>query len=148
MSANRCVGPHEYHYEAASEFLTFSNNMDVAVWVNAHSITESQRRKGDDGLQVAPYAEDTEHGGKWVNRSDCFITLHRKILHPDVLQRRCIEMHVRKVREVDTGGKPTPYAQPMIFELNSTQSGFSMHAPHQKLFTSLGEQLVGKQEHF
>ena len=148
MSANRGVGPHEYHYEAASEFLTFSNNMDVAVWVNAHSITESQRRKGDDGLQVAPYAEDSEHGGKWVNRSDCFITLHRKIQHPDVLQRRCIEMHVRKVREVDTGGKPTPYAQPMIFELNSTQSGFSMHAPNQKLFTSLGEQLVGKQEHF
>ena len=103
MSAGRGVGPHEYHYEAASEFLTFSNNMDVAVWVNAHSITESQRRKGDDGLQIAPYAEDTEHGGKWVNRADCFITLHRKIQHPDVLQRRCIEMHVRKVREVDTG---------------------------------------------
>lgn len=145
MSAGRGVGPHEYHYEAASEFLTFSNNMDVAVWVNAHSITESQRRKGDDGLQIAPYAEDTEHGGKWVNRADCFITLHRKIQHPDVLQRRCIEMHVRKVREVDTGGKPTPFLEPLMFEFNSTQSGFGLMGPQPKLFGSLGEKMIGKQ---
>lgn len=145
MSAGRGVGPHEYHYEAASEFLTFSNNMEVAVWVNAHSITESQRRKGDDGLQIAPYAEDTEHGGKWVNRADCFITLHRKIQHPDVLQRRCIEMHVRKVREVDTGGKPTPFLEPLMFEFNSTQSGFGLMGPQPKLFGSLGEKMIGKQ---
>ena len=45
MSMSRGVGVHEYHYEAASEFLTFSNNLDLAVWVNAHSVTESQRRK-------------------------------------------------------------------------------------------------------
>lgn len=145
MSAGRGVGPHEYHYEAASEFLTFSNNMQVAVWVNAHSITESQRRKGDDGLQIAPYAEDTEHGGKWVNRADCFITLHRKIQHPDVLQRRCIEMHVRKVREVDTGGKPTPFLEPLVFEFNSTQSGFGLMGPQPKLFENLGEKMIGVQ---
>lgn len=145
MSAGRGVGVHEYHYEAASEFLTFSNNLDIAVWVNAHSVTESQRRKGDDGLPIAPFAEDTEHGGKWVNRSDCFITLHRKIQHPDVLQRRCIEMHVRKVRETDTGGKPTPYAEPLMFEFNSTMSGYTLQKPNGRLFTSLGEQLIGSQ---
>ena len=148
MSAGRGVGPHEYHYEAASEFLTFSNNMDVAVWVNAHSITESQRRKGEDGLQIAPYAEDTEHGGKWVNRADCFITLHRKIQHHDVVQRRCVEMHVRKVREVDTGGKPTPFLEPLMFEFNSTQSGFGLIGPNPKLFPSLGEKIIGKQGKF
>jgi len=145
MSSGRGVGVHEYHYEAASEFLTFSNNLDIAVWVNAHSVTESQRRKGDDGLPIAPFAEDTEHGGKWVNRSDCFITLHRKIQSPDPLQRRCIEMHVRKVRETDTGGKPTPYIEPLLFEFNSTMSGYMMLKPNTKLFTSLGEQLVGEQ---
>lgn len=145
MSAGRGIGVHEYHYEAASEFLTFSNNMDIAVWVNAHSVTESQRRKGDDGMSVAPFAEDTEHGGKWVNRSDCFITLHRKIQHPDVLQRRCIEMHVRKVRETDTGGKPTSFHLPLLFEFNSTMSGYSLMGPKPRLFTTLGEKLIGKQ---
>lgn len=145
MSAGRGIGMHEYHYEAASEFLTFSNNMGVAVWVNAHSITESQRRKGDDGLQVAPYAEDTEHGGKWVNRADCFITLHRKIQHHDPIQRRWVEMHVRKVREVDTGGKPTPFHEPLVFEFNSTQSGFGLLGPDPWLFSTIGEKVVGKQ---
>tara|TARA_R110002074_G_scaffold160473_1_gene317975 strand:+ start:5157 stop:6953 length:1797 start_codon:yes stop_codon:yes gene_type:complete len=145
MSPNRGVGVHEYHYEAASEFLTFSSNMDMAVWVNAHSVTESQRRKGDDGMAVAPFAEDTEHGGKWVNRSSCFITLHRKIQHPDVLQRRRIEMHVRKVRETDTGGKPTSFHEPLLFEFNSTMSGYSLMGPRPKLFTTLGEKLIGVQ---
>lgn len=148
MSGARGIGMHEYHYEAASEFLTFSNNMGVALWVNAHSITESQRRKGDDGLQVAPYAEDTEHGGKWVNRADCFITLHRKIQHHDPVQRRWVEMHVRKVREVDTGGKPTPFHEPLIFEFNSTQSGFGLHGPEPWLFSTIGEKVVGKQAEF
>jgi len=148
LSAGRGVGVHEYHYEAASEFLTFSNNMEVAVWVNAHSVTDSQRRKGDDGLPVAPFAEDTEHGGKWVNRSDCFITLHRKIQHPDHLQRRCVEMHVRKVREVDTGGKPTPFFEPLMFEFNQSASGFSLLAPESQLFTNLVEKKKGMQTSF
>lgn len=145
MSAGRGVGVHEYHYEAASEFLTFSKNLDIAVWVNAHSVTESQRRKGDDGLPIAPYAEDTEHGGKWVNRSDCFITLHRKIQHQDHHQRRMVEMHVRKVRETDTGGKPTPFHEPINFQFNQTQSGFGMVGPEPALFTTLGAKVVGKQ---
>lgn len=145
LSSGRGVGVHEYHYEAASEFLTFSNNMDIAVWVNAHSVTDSQRKKGDDGLPVAPFAEDTEHGGKWVNRSDCFVTLHRKIQHPDHLQRRCIEMHVRKVRETDTGGKPTPFFEPLMFEFNQSASGFSLLAPQSQLFPSLVEKNVGTQ---
>ena len=54
-------------------------------------------------------------------------------------------MHVRKVRETDTGGKPTPYGTPLLFEFNSTMSGYSLCKPIQKLFTSLGEQLVGEQ---
>ena len=54
-------------------------------------------------------------------------------------------MHVRKVREVDTGGKPTPYHEPLIFEFNNTQSGFAIRGPEPFLFTSLGEKVVGKQ---
>ena len=72
------IGTHDYHYEAASEFLTFSKANNVAVWLNMHAVTEAQRRKGVDGLPIAPYAEDTEGGGKFVNRCDCFLTIHRK----------------------------------------------------------------------
>jgi hypothetical protein len=55
-------------------------------------------------------------------------------------------MHVRKVRETDTGGKPTPFAQPLYFEFNSSMSGFGCCKPESKLFTPLGQQLIGKQD--
>ena len=67
LSAARGVGVHEYHYEAATEFLNFASRMDMAVWVNAHSVTAAQRKKDDDGHPSAPGTADTEHGGKWVN---------------------------------------------------------------------------------
>ena len=119
------VSSHEYHYEAASEFLTFSKANDMAVWLNMHAVTEAQRRKGDDGLPVAPYAEDTEGGGKFVNRADCFLTIHRKVqsMEPDI--RRMSEIHVRKVRDVETGGRPTALEDPYCLMMNLSHTGFT-----------------------
>ena len=145
LSANRGVGVHEYHYEAASEFLTFAQRTDMAVWVNAHSVTASQRVKGDDGLPMAPFAEDTEHGGKWVNRADCFLTLHRKIHHPDVDRRREVEVHIRKVRNQETGGEPTPVDSPFIFRMNTDGCNFEMSGPYPRLFECINTLDVEKQ---
>lgn len=141
----RHLSSHEYHYEAASDFLTFSNRLGVAVWVNAHSVTDSQRLKDADGYPRAPFAEDTEGGGKWVNRADCFITLHRKVQHVDPNIRFCTEMHVRKVRETDTGGTPTPYAEPLYFKFSLNHSAFELEGPIQGFFSPLGEKVIGKQ---
>jgi hypothetical protein len=80
--------------------------------------------KGDDGLPVAPYAEDTEGGGKFVNRADCFLTIHRKVQHPDFAQRKITEFHVRKVRDVETGGEPTSLDEPIRFEMNTSRTAF------------------------
>lgn len=118
------LSSHEYHYEAASEFLTLSNTHNLAVWLNMHAVTDAQRKKGPDGLPIAPYAEDTEGGGKFVNRADCFLTIHRKVqaLEHDI--RKMTEFHVRKVREVETGGQPTPLDTPVKFVLNLSHTGF------------------------
>ena len=122
---NQGITSHEYHYEAASEFLTFTTQNDIALWVNAHAITDAVRRKGADGLPVAPMAEDTEGGGKWVNRADSVLTFHRKVQHPDPEIRFRTEIHVRKVRNTETGGGNTPYDQPVLFELNYTRTGMN-----------------------
>jgi len=119
------LSSHEYHYEAASEFLTFTTQHDIAVWVNAHAITEAVRRKGPDGLPVAPMAEDTEGGGKWVNRADSVLTFHRKVQHPEEDVRFRTEIHVRKVRNIETGGSNTPFDQPVLFELNHTRTNMN-----------------------
>lgn len=124
MSERANISTHEYHYEAASEFLTFSNRNNVALWLNTHSVTEAQRVKGDDGLSIAPWAESTEGGSKFVNRADCFVTFHRKIQAPDPVIRKTMEFHVRKVRETETGGQPTPFDEPVYFEINTDHTGF------------------------
>jgi len=128
------VSSHEYHYEAASEFLTFSKSNDIAVWLNMHAVTTAQRLKGDDGLPVAPYAEDTEGGGKFVNRADCFITIHRKVQSMDADIRRMSEIHVRKVREVETGGKPTPLEEPYYLMMNLAHTGFTDRVGRRALY--------------
>jgi len=128
------INSHEYHYEAASEFLTFSKTNNVAVWLNMHAVTEAQRRKGDDGLPVAPYAEDTEGGGKFVNRADCFLTLHRKVQSQDPNIRSMSELHVRKVREVETGGRPTPLDEPFRLIMNPAHTGFNSWLTQGRLF--------------
>ena len=138
LSGRSQIGVHQYHYEAASEFLTFSNKHEIALWLNTHAVTEAQRRKGQDGLPVAPFAEDTEGGGLFVNRADSFATFHRKIQHPEPHWRRTMEMHIRKVREVETGGRPTPFLEPLYFELNSTMTAFMINGRplFQDLFTT------------
>jgi hypothetical protein len=138
LSGRSQIGVHQYHYEAASEFLTFSNKHNIALWLNTHAVTEAQRRKGQDGLPVAPFAEDTEGGGLFVNRADSFATFHRKIQHPEPQWRRTMEFHMRKVREVESGGRPTPFQEPLYFELNSSMTGFSINGRYlfQDLFTT------------
>ncbi len=131
---NTSIGVHDYHYEAASEFLTFSKANNVAVWLNMHAVTEAQRRKGDDDLPIAPYAEDTEGGGKFVNRADCFITIHRKVQAPDPSIKKMSEIHVRKVREVETGGSPTPLDAPYRLVMNLGHTGFNKWTDHKPLF--------------
>ena len=128
---------HDYHDEAASEFLTFSKTHNVAVWLNMHAVTEAQRRKGADGLPIAPYAEDTEGGGKFVNRADCFITIHRKVQSQDPSIRKLSELHVRKVREVETGGQPTPLEEPYKLVMNLSHTGFTGWMSKKPMFESV-----------
>lgn len=136
MTANRNVGTHEYHYEAATEFLTYSQRKDIAVWLNTHAVTEAQRMKGEDGLPIAPFAEQTEGGGKFVNRCDTFLSFHRKIQHPEPHMRRTMEFHVRKERMTETGGQPTSYNEPLLFEMNASKTGFT-NSYGKLLFTPL-----------
>lgn len=136
MSGNTILSTHDYHYEATSELLTFSKSNDIAVWVNAHAVTEAQRMKGEDGLPIAPFAEQTEGGGKFINRPDSFLTFHRKIQHPEHDVRRTTEIHVRKVRETETGGEPTPFDQPFLMMMNSSNTGFYCPSGENKLFTA------------
>jgi hypothetical protein len=124
MSGSNALSTHEYHYEAISEFLTYATAHDIAVWINMHAITEAQRRKDENGLTLPPYAEDTEGGGRNVNRADTFLTIHRRIQAMDHLERKTVEIHVRKVRTQELGGEPTPVDQPFLLRMDESRTGF------------------------
>jgi len=124
ISKSAQTSSHEYHYEAASEMLTFSVTNNMAIWLNSHSITDAQRILGPDGLPVAPQASQTEGGGKWSNRCDSFLTFHRKVQSDDYHIRTRTEIHIRKQRNQETGGMPSPYNDPVLLEINSSRTGF------------------------
>jgi hypothetical protein len=71
---------------------------------------------------------DTEGGGLFSNRSDNFLTLHRKTQDKD--KYRIMEVHVRKIKECETGGRPTPMDTPVLFEMWGNNAGYSIHDPN------------------
>lgn len=111
---------HEYHYEVAHDLRIFSKKNNVSVYICAHAVTEALRKThGSDhvfqGHPMPPGSSDIEGGGKWVNRADDFIVIHRYTQHP----MRWMETHIniRKVKEQETGGKPTFIDEPVIFTM-------------------------------
>lgn len=108
---------HEYDYQMASEFRLFCKKFNKSIYIIAHCVTESLRRVHHkdheySGHPIPPSAADIEGGGKWVNRADDFIVLHRYTQHET--EWMYTHVHVRKVKETETGGKPTFIDKPVV----------------------------------
>jgi len=124
----RSVGGHEYDYQIASEMRLFCKENDVSVWLNAHAVTESLRRvypKDHEyaGLPMPPNMADVEGGGKWGNRADQVYTIHRMTQHKTLWM--ISEIHVRKVKETESGGRPTGIDSPVCLRMTNGACGFT-----------------------
>lgn len=109
------LNTHEYHYEALSELKSFGQQNVFAWFVNHHAVTSAIRmRDAEKKYTVAPRKEDTEGGGKVANKADEFITIHRITQHPT--EWMITDLHIRKVKDTETGGKPTSLDNPVRFE--------------------------------
>mgnify|MGYP006318710079 FL=1 len=117
LADNSKLSTHEYHYEAASEMQMFAKKNDICVYLNCHVITGAMR------LRTAPMKADTEGGGKFANKADDFVTIHRETQDPQ--NWMCTQLHVRKIKEVETGGGYTPLEEPFIIKMNVNSCGFS-----------------------
>jgi hypothetical protein len=80
------------------------------------------RKLDKDGYICAPQKADTEGGGKVANKADDFMTIHRKTQHPT--DWMITEIHVRKIKDTETGGMPTPLNNPILFEMYKGQCAF------------------------
>jgi energy-coupling factor transporter ATP-binding protein EcfA2 len=123
----RAVGSHEYDYQVASELRLFAKKKNVTVFLNAHGVTESLRRTHPKGheyenLPMPLGLAGVEGGGKWGNRSDSVYSIHRYTSHPSDWMYSHI--HVLKVKENETGGRCTPYEQPISLRMALNNVGF------------------------
>jgi hypothetical protein len=105
LKANTKLTTHDYHYEALSEIQLFKKKNELTIFLNCHAVTNALREKTNQGYAKAPGKADTEGGGKFANKTDDFITLHRQVDNQD--EYMWTEFHVRKVKEVETGGSIT-----------------------------------------
>jgi hypothetical protein len=123
----RGINSHEYDYEVASEFRLFCKKQKVSIWLNTHAVTDALRKvhaKDHDyaGLPMPPSMADVEGGGKWGNRADDVFTIHRYTQHPS--EWMYSDIHVRKIKEVETGGRPTPIDEPVRLRMVKNNVGF------------------------
>ena len=124
----RNVGSHEYDYQVSSEMRLFCKDNNISIWLNTHAVTEALRRTHQkeheyNGLPVPPNMADVEGGGKWGNRADDVFTIHRYTQHPT--DWMISEVHVRKVKEVETGGRPTSIDAPIKLRMIPNNIGFT-----------------------
>lgn len=110
------LSTHEYHYEALSEIKSYGQQNDFGWFVNHHAVTAALRAKdGEKKYPVAPQKADTEGGGKVSNKADDFMTVHRITQHPT--DWMVTELHVRKIKDTETGGRITAIDSPVKFEM-------------------------------
>lgn len=117
------LSTHEYHYEALSELKLFGKKTGIGLFVNHHAVTAALRLKdGEKKYPVAPQKADTEGGGKVANKADDFLTIHRITQHPT--DWMVTEIHVRKIKDTETGGRVTAIDSPVKLEMYNNGCSF------------------------
>lgn len=117
------LSTHEYHYEALSELKLFGKKTGLGLFVNHHAVTAALRQKdGEKKYPIAPQKADTEGGGKVANKADDFLTIHRITQHPT--DWMVTEIHVRKIKDTETGGRVTPIDAPVKIEMYNNGCSF------------------------
>lgn len=117
------LSTHEYHYEVVSDMKLFVSKEECCIYLNCHVITSAARMiKGEKELE-APHKADIEGGQKFANKADDFLTIHRHVGNADKYMQT--EVHVRKIKETETGGKVTPFESPIILTANKALTGWT-----------------------
>ena len=121
---------HEYDYQVMAELRIWCKNNLKSLYLLAHGNTEALRKtfqKGHDfeGFPIPLLSADIEGGGKFVNRCDNFVVLHRMTQHKSEWMKT--EWHITKVKNTKTGGKPSFKDNPVIFEAQKNMLSFKVY---------------------
>jgi len=112
---------YRYHYRVLSKLRLFTKRY-CSIWIAAHVHSAAARSRDSNGMIRVPMKSDLEYGQQFANRTDDFVMVHRLVNHPD--RYRETQLHVQKIKETETGGRPTPFDEPVILKLNDNNCGF------------------------
>ena len=115
------INAHDYDYLMATKLRLFAKKFQTSIYLCIHAATEALRKTHKEGaylgLPIPPNMSDAEGGGKWGNRADDFIVIHRYPAHETSWMYT--EIHCKKVKETETGGMPTFSNNPVLFKLEN-----------------------------
>jgi hypothetical protein len=125
IPARFSANSYNYHYETISKFKQWSGEKNCTIFLNTHVGTIGARKlhtEGDfKGHPTVPEKFDIENGVMFDNKADDFIVVHRYTQMPE--RANITEIHVKKVKEIWSGGKPTALGVPVEMVL-SRNNGF------------------------
>lgn len=117
---------HDYDYQVASEFRLLAKKQNITLYLNAHGVTSAMwsiHTNGEyQGLPKPLGMADVEGGGKWGNRADDILCIHRYTTHPTDWMYSNIS--ILKVKENETGGRPTSFDNPIKIKMKINNVGF------------------------
>jgi len=121
---------HLYDYTVMAEVRIFCKTNKKSCYILAHGVTEALRKthpRGHDfeGFSIPLMSADIEGGGKFVNRSDDYVNIHRYTSHKTEWMKT--EWHIAKVKNTKTGGKPTFKDNPVILRALPNLVGFEVY---------------------
>jgi len=122
LNHDRRINQFERNYQFCNDVREFTNKTGKTVYVNTHPQTEASRRVYSQehnlrGYIQPPKKSDTEGGQSFANRCDDFLTIHRMTNHPELWM--LTEVHIRKVKDKETGGNITFLDDPLSLNYNS-----------------------------
>jgi hypothetical protein len=125
IPARFSANSYNYHYETISKFKQWSGEKNCTIFLNTHVGTIGARKLHTEGdfkvHPTVPEKFDIENGVMFDNKADDFIVVHRYTQMPE--RANITEIHVKKVKEIWSGGKPTALGVPVEMVL-SRNNGF------------------------
>lgn len=123
----KSVGGYEYNYQVLTEFRLFCKDNKVSIFLAAHGQTEAMRRTYPKGHEYENLPQplnmsQVEGGGAFGNRVDTVLSIHRMTNHPQ--EWMYTEIHVLKIKITETGGRCTPFEQPVKLRMSRNNVGF------------------------
>ena len=111
------------NYDVLNELKMYTKTTNRTIYINAHPTSASGRRMAEypsdhdwAGHIMPPVKADIEGGKAFANKADDFVIVNRLTKHQDLWKFTMLE--VDKIKDADTGGKPTMLGVPVLMDYN------------------------------